>query len=53
MALRFGVKKGYLIVIVARESASRVKMQLVLDDLIYAFTKLGMIDKKAEEVEEQ
>ena len=49
----YGIKKGYLIVIVARESASSVKMQLVLDDLIYAFTKLDMIDKKADEVEEQ
>ena len=49
----YGIKKGYLIVIVARESASRVKMQLILDDLIYAFTKLGMIKGKTSEDGEQ
>lgn len=46
-----GIKKGYLIVIVARESAARVKMQLVFDDLVYAFTKLGMIAQNADETD--
>lgn len=45
-----GIKKGYLVVIVARESASRVKMPLILDDLIYAFTKLGMISPRSDEI---
>ena len=45
-----GIKKGYLVVIVALESASRVKMPLILDDLIYAFTKLGMISPRSDEI---
>lgn len=38
-----GIKKGYLVVIAARESATVLKMQDVMRDLQYCLTKLDMM----------
>lgn len=37
------VKKGFLVVIVARSSATEAKTQDIYGDLLYAFKKLGLI----------
>lgn len=41
--LECGIKKGYIIVIAAREKATVVKMQTAMSDLRYALTKLDML----------
>lgn len=38
-----GIKKGFLVVIAARESATVLKMQDVMRDLQYCLTKLDML----------
>lgn len=38
-----GIKKGYLVVIAAREAAATEKMQTVLSDLQYCLKKLDML----------
>lgn len=43
-----GVKRGYIIVIAAREKATVVKMQDVLRDLQYALAKLDMLKAQPE-----
>ncbi len=40
----YGVKRGFLIVIAAREAAAASKMQDVQRDLQYALEKLGMLE---------
>ena len=40
----FGVKKGYLIVLVVREKCTVSKMQDVYRDLLYALRKLDMLE---------
>ena len=37
------VKKGFLVVIVARTAATEAKTQDIYGDLLYAFKKLGLI----------
>ena len=39
----FGIKKGNLIVLVARENAVNAKSTELKKDMVYAFKKLGMI----------
>ncbi len=41
--LECGIKKGYIIVIAAREKATVVKMQQVMKDLRYALARLDML----------
>lgn len=41
-----GFKRGFLIVIVAKESAVEVKTRDIYDDLCYAMKKLGMTSDK-------
>ncbi len=43
------IKKGFLVVIVARDAAREAKTQDIYRDLLYAFTKLGLIIREAEE----
>ena len=38
------LKKGFIIIIVARESAAGVKTAQIYSDLVYAFGKLGIIE---------
>ena len=44
-----GVKKGYLIVIAARESATVVKMQDAMRDMQYCLRRLDMLENKNEQ----
>ena len=37
------IKKGFLVVIVARDAATTAKTQDVYGDLLYAFRKLGLL----------
>lgn len=39
----YGIKRGYIIVIAARERSTVVKMQDVMRDMQYALTKLDML----------
>lgn len=42
------VKKGFLVVIVARDAATSAKTQDIYRDLLYAFRKLGLIVQDTE-----
>ena len=42
----FGIKRGFIIVIAARERSAVVKMQDVMRDLQYALAKLGMLENQ-------
>ncbi|MBQ3528214.1 MAG: ribonuclease P protein component [Clostridia bacterium] len=44
-----GVKKGYLIVIAARESATVIKMQDAMRDMQYCLRRLDMLENKNEQ----
>ncbi len=44
-----GVKKGYLVVIAARESATVVKMQDAMRDMQYCLRRLDMLENKNEQ----
>lgn len=44
----FGIKRGFIIVIAARERSAVCKMQDVMRDLQYALTKLGMLENLPE-----
>ena len=44
----YGIKRGFIIVIAARERAAAVKMQDVKRDLQYALAKLGMLEGQTE-----
>ena len=39
----YGVKKGYLIVLVARDSTVKAKSTELKNDMVYGFGKLGML----------
>ncbi len=39
-----GIKRGFIIVIAAREASAVSKMQDVMRDLQYALTKLGLLE---------
>lgn len=41
----YGVRRGFLVVIVARETAVKAKMQDIRTDLVNGFTKLGMLQQ--------
>lgn len=43
-----GIKRGFIIVIAARERSAVVKMQDVMRDLQYALKKLGMLESQPE-----
>ena len=44
------IKKGFLVVIVARDAATTAKTQDIYRDLLYAFKKLGLIIREADEI---
>ena len=44
-----GIKKGYLVVIAARESATVVKMQDAMRDMQYCLRRLDMLENKNEQ----
>lgn len=48
-----GIKKGFLVVIAARESATVLKMQDVMRDLQYCLTKLDMLSGKVPKTDEK
>lgn len=47
--LTSGIKRGFIVVMAARERAAVCRMQDVKRDLQYALTKLGMLDSAPEE----
>ena len=44
----YGIKRGFIIVIAARERSAVVKMQDVMRDLQYALRRLGMLESQPE-----
>ena len=49
IAAGIGIKKGYLIVIAARESATVIKMQDAMRDMQYCLRRLDMLENKNEQ----